>query len=140
MEDFKDVLDRFALAIISDIQENMSYYGMQNSKLADSLDYTIDDNGIKIYAASYFPYAEKGRGPGGVPYNFEDIIKQWVSDRGISVSDVDKFAVAVKWKTINEGSSLYRNPSEQRDFIADAVDNNIDILKNQLSVFISSKV
>lgn len=33
-------------------------------------------------------YMEKGRGPGKVPYNFRDIIKEWIVNKGISLASV----------------------------------------------------
>ena len=33
-------------------------------------------------------YMERGRGPGKVPYNFRDIIREWIVAKGISLSGV----------------------------------------------------
>ena len=53
-----------------------------SGNLSSSLEYVIEneDDGthIKVLANNYFIYAEGGRTAGKVPYNFTDILKQWI--------------------------------------------------------------
>lgn len=136
MTDFTEILKEFAANTIADIRYQMGQYGMSDSALAKSLNAEVDGNEVVITAAGYWDYAQKGRPAGRVPYNFQDIIATWAVGRGIRPPDLMKFANAVKWKTIKEGSHLYRNPSEQRDFAGDAIEVNLEELKKQVAVHI----
>lgn len=138
MTDITNILREFGENTIADIKYKMGSYGLGDSALAKSLDYEIDGNEVKITAAGYWDYAQKGRPAGKVPYNFQDIIATWSVGRGIRPPDLMKFANAVKWKTIKEGSSLYRHPEQQRDFIGDAIEVNVEQLKGQVGVFLMS--
>lgn len=135
MTDFTEILTEFGAKVVTDIQDRIASYGLGNGNLYDSVTYTVDGNELKVTAAGYFDYAEKGRGPGKVPYNFEDILKAWASRRGISFGD-DRAFKAIKWHTIKHGSDLYNHPEKQRDFIGDTIDNNINDLKERLAVLV----
>ena len=136
MINFTEILREFGENTVADIKTKMAQYGMGDSTLAKSVNYEIDGTEIKITAASYWPYAEKGRGPGGTPRNFEDVIATWAVSRGFRPNDLMKFARSVKWKTIRDGSYLYRHPSEQRDFETEAIQENIDWLKDHVGAFL----
>lgn len=136
MTDFTEILREFAENTITDLRYNMAQYGLGDSALAKSLDYTIDGNEVTITAAGYWDFAQRGRPAGKVPYNFQDIIATWAVDRGIRPNDLMKFANAVKWKTYKDGSSLYNHPEKQRDFEAGAIDENLEQLKNRLAVLV----
>ena len=142
MTDFTQILQEFAENTIADIRYQMASYGMADSNLSKSLNAEIEGNEVKITANSYYDYAEKGRGPGKVPYNFKDILETWIVSRGIRPKDgnISKFASAICWNTIKHGSSLYRHPEQQRDFIGDAIDVNLEQLKGQVGVFIMSEL
>lgn len=133
--DVKEVLEEFGDNLITDIRYNMSDYGLGRSNLAKSLEYEIGDSSFKLYADSYWSYAQKGREPGRVPYNFEEILEEWIVANGIKPKNggITQFANAVKWKTIKEGSYLYRHPEQQRDFIGDAIDVNLEQLEKSLA-------
>lgn len=131
MVNFEETLKEFAESTIEDIRYNMSHYDMRDSNLSKSLEYTISGNNVKIYAAPYFKYAEVGRGPGGVPRNFTEILENWIVSHGIKPkTSLTEFANAIKWKTIKHGSSIYRGERPNRDFIGDAIKENIDILQD----------
>lgn len=136
MTDFTEILKEFAENTIADLRYNMSQYGLGSSDLAKSLSYDINGNEVKITAANYWDFAQRGRPKGKVPYNFQDIIATWAVSRGIHPENLMKFANAVKWKTMKEGSHLYNTPSEQRDFEQDALEENIEQLKSRLAVMI----
>lgn len=134
MTDFSQILQEFGVAVVEDIQDNMTGYGLGDSKLAQSLNYEVDGNEVKVTAAGYFDFAEKGRGPGGVPRNFEDILRNWASRRAIKFDNEDRAVRAIKWHTILYGSNLYNHPENHRDFVQDAIDHNLEKLKNDLVV------
>lgn len=142
-EDLKSVLDKFAVDVIADIKANMR--DLSNSALANSLTYEIIEDGegfqLNIIADEYWDFAQKGHPPGrkyrtepvkyglpegkgtdsGVPFDYEEIIRNW----GKVPSDA---ADAVKWKTIREGSYLYRHPEEHKDFLGTAIQDNLEKL------------
>ena len=133
--DVKDVLKEFGDNLIADIRYKMSDYGLDRSDLAKSLEYEIDGNSFKLYSDSYWTYAQKGRGPGRVPYNFEEILEDWIVANGIKPqTNITQFANAIKWKTIKEGSSIYRGDRPERDFLGNAVDVNLEELGKSLTV------
>lgn len=126
------ILEAVAEDTAQRLKDNLSRHLGPDSGLSNSLEiqYNAADDSVALLAAHYWQYAEKGRGPGGVPRNFEAIIARWAAKRGIDVSPT-----AVKWKTIKEGSALWRRGG--RDFGLDeaaqaAIDNlnidNIDII------------
>lgn len=140
MTDFTELLKSFGENVCADIRMQMAQYGLGDSDLAKSVSYEVNGNEVKITAANYYDYSEKGRGPGKVPYNFKDILETWIVSRGIRPKDgnISRFANSIKWKVIREGSYLYRNPEKQRDFDSDAIQENLDWLKGQVGVFIMS--
>lgn len=140
MTDFTELLKSFGENVCTDIRMQMAQYGLVDSDLAKSVSYEVNGNEVKITANSYYDYAEKGRGPGNVPYKFEDIVSAWAVGRGIRPPDLMKFASAVKWRTIRDGSYLYRHPEKQRDFDSDAIQENLDWLKGQVGVFIMNEL
>lgn len=134
--DVKDVLKEFGDNLIADIRYKMLDYSMDKSNLAKSLEYEIDDSSFKLYASDYWNYAQKGRESGRVPYNFTEVLENWIVANGIKPLDgnITQFANAIKWKTIREGSYLYRHPEQQRDFIGDSIDVNLEELEKSLAV------
>lgn len=135
-KDFRVILEEFAKNVIADIRLNMGNYGLADSKLANSLTYEIFGEGgqesVLLTAADYWDYAQIGRGPGGVPYDFEDILSVWMSDRGISVDSPEQFIQNVKWHTIKHGNYLWNHPSEERNFVGDAIEKNMEKLSSEM--------
>lgn len=121
-----------AQKIVERLRTNINSQLGYNSKLADTLHYNITDNRLVITAGNYWDYAEKGRGPGGVPSNFETLLTDWASRKGLVVGNPETFAKNVKWKTIRDGSYLYRNPQEQRNFKGSVIDEEIENLVQKL--------
>ena len=80
---------------------------------------TADLTSGQLTGNSYVGVLERGRKPGGVPKDFIDIIQRWAQAKGISFSDEKQFnrwANAVKWKIIREGTKLYRSGQNQDIF------------------------
>jgi hypothetical protein len=142
MQDFSEILRQFGENTCADIRMQMAQQGLGDSKLAKSVAYEVNGNEIKITAAHWYDYAEKGRGPGKVPYNFRDILETWIVSRGIKPRDgnISKFASAIAWTTIKSGSYLYRHPNEQRDFDTEPIQENLDWLKGQVGVYIMNEI
>lgn len=138
------IIDQLADEIIANIRKNMGSYGLGDGNLAKSLEPNINLNNdsarLQILANDYWDYAMEGRGPGGVPNNFTDILSQWVQDRNIQVDDTRQFVNNVKWKTIREGSYLYRHPEEHRDFLSDVLDEPLSKFQEKFHIFIKDKL
>jgi len=68
---------------------------------------------LEIKGADHIEFLDRGRGPGGIPANITDIIKQWARDKGIA-SQFDKeyklnsFAYLVARKIAAEGTWQHR--------------------------------
>lgn len=131
--DVKEVLEEFGDNLIADIRYNMANYDMSKGNLAKSLEYETDGTNFKLYANDYWNYAQHGRGPGPVPHDFEEILENWITENGIKPqTNITQFANAIKYKTIREGSSIYRGDRPERDFIGDAIDINLEELEKSL--------
>lgn len=135
------IIDQLADDIIANIRENMASYGLGDSRLAESLEPEIDGNHLKIYANDYFEYAEKGRPAGKIPFNFTTILEEWIERRNISHTGTTRqFASAIAWKTYREGSYLYRNPSEQRDFLDGVLEAPMAKFQDAFNIFIKDNL
>lgn len=87
-------------------------------------------DGGTLYGRPAFGTLETGRKPGRVPQNFEAVIKQWILDKGISVTPIpyirqpsarwtpkytpeerglNTLAGAIAYKIRTEGTTLYRH-------------------------------
>lgn len=67
--------------------------------------------GLKSTNPTVVALQETGRRPGKVPRDFESIIYKWSMAKGLQFSSQKErwsFSNAVKWKTIKEGSSQFR--------------------------------
>lgn len=134
MKRIRDVAIKIGGKIVEEIQKNIVEQGLEESNLSKNIRFEADESSIVVYAPEYFDYAEKGRGPGGVPTNFENILKNWISRHSIKFDGEEKvFVQNVKWKTVKEGSRLYRNPSEQRDFLKGVSEKAEKLIEEEIS-------
>lgn len=133
--DFNKILTQFGENTVNDLRSNLAAEGLANSNLSKSIEYDIDTNQITITANPYWDYAEKGRGPGGVPWDFKNILLNWMKRYNIHSKDGDdeRFANVIKWKIIREGSSIYRGDRPERDFERTALDDNLNWLESQVA-------
>lgn len=123
IKEIKTVANEIGEKVVGAIRDNMSEYGQGDSNLSKNLRYEANEESITVYAPEYFEYAEKGRGPGGLPRSWESIMKDWISRHHIKFDGEErKFIQNVTWATIRYGSRLYRHPSEQRDFLKGVVE------------------
>ncbi len=133
MKEIKKVVTELGQGIVSSIKENMDSYGQGESNLAKSLRFEADEESLTVYAADYFDYAEKGRGPGGVPRNFENILDSWIKRHSVSLDGEERvFIQKVKWSIIRYGTRMWRN-GEVRDFVKDSVEKNLEIFEKDIS-------
>ena len=130
------LLKEFGENLIADIKYEMQNQGLGGSNLEKSLDYQIKDNTITVTAAPYLKWAQIGRDKGKVPYEFEKILETWIVANGIRPhhGTITEFANAIKWKTIKEGSYMWRNPTSRRDVVTRPIEENLEWLENQIGV------
>lgn len=140
-KELQSVIEQFAAEVTRSIQENMASYGLGDSRLALSLEPEIEGNHLKIWANDYWPYAENGRPAGKIPFNFTDILEEWISRRNIShTGSTRQFANAIAWKTYREGSYLYRHPEEHRDFLDGVLDEPMAKFQDAFNIFIKDNL
>ena len=109
-------IEDWAEELIDRIRVEMHNAGLDASgNLSSSLEYVIENENdgtthIKVLAANYFIYAEGGRKSGKVPYNFVEILKEWISNKGLSVNQKEdaRFAFLIARKIRQYGSKRYR--------------------------------
>lgn len=147
-KDYNEAIERIAVTLRDKIITEIARKGLYDTgELYRSVDYEIEGNDILIYANSYLPYAEFGRGPGKVPYGFENIIADWAKRKGIAVknNDFQKFGEAVKWKTRKYGSARYRGDMPTADVLSKPVEDVMNDTLNEefagvLTAMIMSKL
>lgn len=118
-----------------------------SGNLSQSLEGRVtDDNHVQILADNYFLYSERGRTAGKVPFNFMDILKTWISRKGLSVSPKkdSQFAFFIMRKIKRYGSNRYRNPSERVDLVGDVLNKELqnlnDIIGNRVVLYINDNL
>lgn len=112
-----------------------------SGNLSESLESTVTDYGLQIWANDYMRYAEMGRPAGKIPSDFADILEQWISDKHISVPSgltPHRFASSIAHKIRLYGSARYRN-NEPVDLITDAVEKAMPDVEDKLGqVFVAT--
>lgn len=109
--------------------------------------------GARLKGRSYFSTLETGRKEGKVPQNFNDIIQQWILDKGISFDPVPykrqpserwqpkytseqrglmSLAGAIAYKIATEGTSLYRDGG-RKDIFTEPTSEAIIQIKQKLT-------
>jgi len=117
------ILENFALEVIEGIKTNIrekavTQYGAMNTtgKMADSLGYRIDDEGLTIYSSErFFTVLETGRKPTspgaakGSP-TLREQIEAWIQNKGIQPEGISQKSLAflITRKIHEQGSLLYR--------------------------------
>lgn len=112
----QQILENFAKEVIRGIRDNIqnkqvTRFGAMNAsgRMADSLGYRIDGDGLTIFSSEkFFTVLETGRKPGRRPPR--DVVEQWIDDKGITPEGTSKKSLAflIARKIGEEGSLLYR--------------------------------
>lgn len=85
---------------------------------------------------------QRGRGPGKVPYNFREIIKNWVRAKGISIQPrkkqsqeqaIESFSYLVTRNIMEKGTKLYRDKG-YNDIYDSLLEEEIKKLSTDISV------
>lgn len=137
----KTAIDILADEIIENIRENIASYGLGDGNLYNSLESEIEADHLKIWANDYWDEAQNGRGPGEVPENFVQILEGWIDRRRISYNGSKRrFAQNISRKTQFEGSYLFRNPEERRDFLSGVLDKPISKFQESFNIFLGIQI
>lgn len=155
-------LIRSALEEVRDeIKQNISSTGSTASgRTADSMEIEVTGTSGILTGRQAFWTLERGRGPGRIPGNMIEIIKQWTLDKGISISPIpyirqvsdkwqpkytpeqrgmDSFAGAVAFKIANRGTQLYIDGGRD-DIYTPAIEKAMNKLANNVLLNISSNL
>lgn len=124
------------------IQQNLASTGTNASgRTSRSLTVEVDGNTVMLNCRQAFGTVETGRKPGRVPYNFRDIIYQWMQDKGVhakvegrrSQESADRsMAYIIARKIANEGSKLYREGGRD-DIYSNVLPLTIERVRNEVT-------
>lgn len=138
LDDINDVLAQWCEDVINQIKTNLDTTGTTASgKTKDSLGYEVEDGTLVIYGRPYFKGVEEGRPAGKVPYNFQDILFDWASAKGILSNFGDtiskqKSALWLVGQFIkNNGTKLYRNGGRE-DIYSNVIKSELPELEKRL--------
>lgn len=155
MNNVSEILTRTLEKVKTKIQERIVSEGRSASgKSAASL--TVEVNGMRgaILGAESLLTIERGRGPGSVPQNFTDIIKEWVRAKGISVSPIpsvrqseitpeerglNSLAGAIAFTIMKKGTKLHRDKG-YNDIYDSALNEELDSLGKEITFGFAEQV
>lgn len=159
--EIQDLIYRALEEVRDEIKQNISSTGSTASgRTADSMEIEVVGTTGKLTGRQAFWTLERGRGPGRIPGNMRDIIKQWALDKGISISPIpyirqasDKwqpkyteqerglnaFAGAVAFNIANKGTQLYQDGGRD-DIYTPAINKAMDKLANNVLLEINTEL
>lgn len=99
-KEIKAILSDELRALSQRIKANHLRAGQKASgRTLASLRVEVDGEHGTLYGRQAFGTLETGRGPGRVPRRFEDIIRQWIIDKGIAVTEMSyKRKPSERWR------------------------------------------
>lgn len=146
IDDINDVLEQWASKIVAEIKSNLDSTGTTASgRTKESIEYTVDNGTLVITGRPYFRSVEEGRGPGGIPYGFTDIIRQWMRDKNIeskfgeTESQRRSAAYLIGQFIKRNGSSLYRNGGRD-DIYSSVISDEMPKLNGMLTAAITETI
>jgi len=138
IENLNEILLKWGEHVAERIKTNLDTTNTTASgKTKQSVEVVVGDGELTIYGRPFFQGVETGRGAGKIPYKFTDIIRQWMTDKGIEDRFGDKewqkrnasYMIAQKIK--NEGSRLFRNGGRD-DIYTNVLDEELPELEKQI--------
>lgn len=146
IDDINDVLEQWASNVVVKIKSNLDSTGTTASgRTKESIEYTVDNGTLVITGRPYFRSVEEGRGPGGIPYNFTEILRQWAKDKGILTQFGDteakqRSALYMVGQFIRKnGTKLYREGS-RTDIYTDVIESEMPKLGEQIAATIQESI
>lgn len=156
MADVQEMLKRHLENVKARVTQAMADNARNASgRSVASLQVAVSDNVGTLYGSKSFLVMERGKKPGKVPFGFRDIIKQWIIDKGISVTPIpskrrdtkytpyerglSSFAGAVAYKIMREGTKLYRD-NGYNDIYTTAVREELAALSDKMVLFMVDSI
>lgn len=159
--DLKKIVEQKLQASIKKIQDNLESTGTNASRrTSQSLRLESSDHGFIIWGRKAFGTVETGRMAGAVPKNFNEIIKQWIKDKPISITQIPyKRKASENWRpkytteersliiaagaiahTIKEkGTTLYRSGG-RKDIFTIVFKESLDDIKKDIQFEIVKQI
>lgn len=113
-----------------------------------SLEVVVQGMQAYLEGDSQWQVMQNGRAPGRGPYNFREIIKQWIDDKGISVipkgkqteeSAKNSMAFLISRSILEKGTSLYKN-NGYSDIYDSVVEEEVKSMEKQTGAFFLAEV
>lgn len=138
----KEIVRLHLEAVKTGIALRMEQQGRNASgRSVASLNVVADDSGGYIEGSSSFLSMEYGRGPGKVPYDFRNIIKDWIVAKGISYQDLipkngtseqglNRLSGAIAYSIMKNGTKLHRD-NGYNDIYDTALEEELEKLSDE---------
>lgn len=156
MDGVQDILTRHLENVKAKVVQAMEDNNRNASgRSVASLNVVVSGNVGTLYGSPSFIVMERGKKPGRVPFGFRDIIKQWIIDKGISFAPIpaksrnvkytpherglNKFAGAVAYKIMKEGTTLHRNNGFD-DIYTSAIKEELKALGDEIILFTAQSI
>lgn len=120
-----------------------------SGRSAQSLVVEVSGDTGTLYGSASFLAMEKGRGPGQVPVGFNEIIRDWAIDKGISIQPkyqgqtqegaLNSFAGAVAHMIMTKGTRLFRS-GQQEDIYSTIIADEIKQMGDELLSFSANSI
>jgi len=163
-----NILDSIKKSVISTlvwlqgkiIENHLAANQQASGRTVRSLMIEETDNGAMLKGRKYFATLETGRKEGKVPQNFNEVIQQWILDKGISFDPIPykrqpsekwqpkytaqqrglmSMAGAIAHKIATEGTSLYRQGG-QKDIFTEPTQEAINRIRTQLTGIFKTEI
>jgi hypothetical protein len=142
------------------VANHISAGQVASGKTMNSIRVEMNEQGGALFGRMFFGTLETGRKAGKVPYKFRDVIRQWMSDKGIVASPIaykrtpsDKWqpkytpeergtmslAGAIAYKIEHEGTKLFRSGG-RNDIYSKEVSTTLKNIIERIYMGISNEV
>lgn len=138
----RDLLEKTMRDIKAGIERNMTnLHRNASGKSVRSLKYTIDgDLHAQLEGNISFLWMEKGRKRGKIPSNFQNIILQWIRDKGISVSGDEHDAAWLIAQHIRKHGTKLNYTGGFDDIYTSVINTNVNALYKKLDWWLNNIV
>ena len=151
-----ETLQKHLTNVKTKVEQRMGDYGRNASgRSVGSLTVSVNGAVGTLYGSSSFLVMEKGRAGGKVPMNFVGIIKQWIIDKGLSVTPIpstrknakytpyerglNSFAGAVAYSIMKHGTKLHRD-NGYNDIFTTAVNEELKAMNDELILYTAKSI
>lgn len=156
MADIQDILKQRLENVKAKVVQAMASNNRNASgRSVASLSVSVSDNVGILYGSKSFLVMESGKKPGKVPYQFRDIIKQWIINKGISVTPIpskskeskytpyerglNSLSGAIAFKIMKDGTKLHRD-NGYNDIYTTAIKEELEALSNELVIYTADSI